>query len=359
MRRFVVLLAALLAGAVLVGGFTSAASAASKSKPAKPVVKILTPKSSQLSKGKIRIHVKANKGAKVRLSAVSKTFDKPNLTLFTARTLNLRRKKSMAISISLTPAAKAIASGCQANTLVITAKNGKKQSKISKSVNRDLSSCNLSDVNLSRADDCDFIAQPKEGMCMLPFPNDFYTVNDPDSPTGKRVHFTTGAMPQNRYDTPISPENYDLSDGFSQGQGIVVKIPGLDSIQAADANDLVPINHIGDYADPDQRVVVINTDTGERHPIWANVDSNADTNSDRVLEIKPAENFDAEGHYIVALRNLTDATGKPLAAPNAFRYYRDSIKSDQPAVEARRAHFEKIFKDLKKAGIERSDLYLA
>jgi len=70
-----------------------------------------------------------------------------------------------------------------------------------------------------------------------------------------------------------------------------------------------------------------------------------------VLEIHPAKNFDAGSHYIVALRNLTDKNGTALKAPDAFRYYRDQIKSGKPEIEGRRAHFEQIFKDLKKAGI--------
>ena len=47
--------------------------------------------------------------------------------------------------------------------------------------------------------------------------------------------------------------------------------------------------------------------------------------------ISPSVNFKAKGHYVVALRNLTNEAGTPLAAPSAFRYYRDKIPSDQAA----------------------------
>ncbi|MCB0869278.1 MAG: hypothetical protein KDB52_00435 [Solirubrobacterales bacterium] len=358
MRRYVVLLAALLAGALFTGGITAAASA-KKPKAVKPTVKVLNLNASQLAKGKVKVQVKANKGAKLRLSGTTYTFDTGNKTLFKTRTIKLGKKKSKVVTVAIVPAAKAGMDSCQARTLTVRAQNGKKKSSRKQSVNRDQADCKLTTVDLSRAAECDFIAQPKDGMCMLPFPNDFYTVKDESTPTGKRIHFTAGAMPKNKDGVAIDHVKYDESDGFSQGVGAVVRIPGLDSIAAAQANDLVPLNHLGDYADPDQKVVVINTETGERHPIWAEVDSNAGLDRNRVLEIKPSENYEPGTRYIIALRNLTDKDGNALEAPNAFRYYRDSVKSGQTEINQRRSHFESIFKTLKQAGIKRGDLYLA
>ena len=42
---------------------------------------------------------------------------------------------------------------------------------------------------------CEFIAEPVSGVCMLPFPDDYYTVADPTSHTGRRVHFSDEMMP--------------------------------------------------------------------------------------------------------------------------------------------------------------------
>lgn len=358
MRRFVVLLAVLLAGALFGGGLT-AASAAKKVKPITPTVKVLNAQAALLAKGKVKLQVKANKGAKVRVSATTSTFDTGNQVLFKARTVALGKKSSRTVTVNIASPAKSGMNTCQLRKLTIKAQNGKRKSTRNQTVGRNQSDCKLTAVNLSKAKDCDFIAQPKEGMCMLPFPNDFYTANDPSSPTGKRINFTEGGMPQNAQHKVIDPAKYDLSDGFSQGVGTVVKIPGIESLEAVQANDLVPLNRLGEYADPNQRVVVINTKTGERHPIWAEIDSNAGLDRNRVLEIKPSKNYEEKTRYIVALRNLTDKNGKPLAAPNAFRYYRDQIPSGQAPVNARRAHFESIFKILKKAGIKRGDLYLA
>ncbi|HEX2128102.1 MAG TPA: hypothetical protein VHF58_02685, partial [Solirubrobacterales bacterium] len=129
----------------------------------------------------------------------------------------------------------------------------------------------------------------------------------------------------------------------------------------------VPITDMGRYDDPNQPVVVIDAKTGERHPIWAEIDSNPikapddgePDPEDVTLLIRPTVNF-KEGHrYIVALRNLRDARGNRLPAQRVFQLYRNRIATDEPAIEARRVHFEDIFKRLRRAGVKRRSLYLA
>src|SRR5262249_61648403 len=63
--------------------------------------------------------------------------------------------------------------------------------------------------------------------------------------------------------------------------------------------------------------------------------------------------------FIVALRNLRDAGGTPIAPSRLFKLYRDAIPTYLPAVEARRAHMEDLFATLAAAGIPRGDLALA
>jgi hypothetical protein len=217
----------------------------------------------------------------------------------------------------------------------------------------------LPPIDVSNADNCDFIAEPGNALCMLPFPDDYYTVPDASSPTGRRIHFTLEGMPVNVVATPISPDPYNASDGFSPGSVIVLKVPGLDTVDDVSATGAVPINDIDRYKKGDAPVVVIDAATGERWPIWVEIDSTASDPSKAVLEIHPAANF-ASGHrYIVALRRLSNAVGDRIEAPAAFRYYRDQVPSDQPEINARRDDFEAIFKRLQMSGIHRNDLYLA
>jgi len=214
-------------------------------------------------------------------------------------------------------------------------------------------------VDLSNADHCDFIGQQQGSLCLLPFPDDYYTIADPSTATGRRINLKTEATQPNSAGQRVDTAPYNLNDGYSPGQTIVVKVPGLNSVAAMQRTGAVPINHIGQYASPDQPIVVIDATTGQRWPIWSEIDSNA-TDPDRVaLLIHPAVDFAAKDRYIVALRDLKTADGVTIPAPNGFRYYRDKLRSDSPVINERRKHFESIFKTLQKAHIKRKDLYLA
>jgi hypothetical protein len=214
-------------------------------------------------------------------------------------------------------------------------------------------------IDLSDADRCDFIGQQEGSLCLLPFPDDYYTVPDDTTATGRRVNLQTAAMPANARGVHIDAAPYNASDGFSPGQPIVVRVPGLDNPAALQETGAVPINHIGRFRDRDQPIVVIDADSGKRWPIWAEIDSNAGSPATTALLIHPAKNL-ASGHrYIVALRNLKTADGTTIEAPPGFRYYRDRLPSNERVINRRRPHFEEIFATLGEAGIGRESLYLA
>jgi hypothetical protein len=217
----------------------------------------------------------------------------------------------------------------------------------------------LPPIDMSQAADCDFIAEPDNPLCMLPFPDDYYTRPDPSSPTGRRIEFTTEGMPANVLGAHINPAPYNASDGFSQGATILLKVPGIDTVADVRATGAAPIEQIGRYRRPSAPVVVLDAETGRRWPIWVEIDSTASDPAKAALEIHPATNFAAGRRYVVALRNLRNAEGERIEAPAAFRYYRDRVPSKQPEINERRKHFRGIFKLLRKAGIDQRDLYLA
>ena len=116
-------------------------------------------------------------------------------------------------------------------------------------------------------------------------------------------------MPRNKNGVPIEPSDYNLSDGFSPGQTIVVKVPGLDT-PAAFAQHGRRAGHR-----PRARLRPPPADRGdqrahaaERHLIWAELDSNAATPDDTALLIHPGVNWREGQRYIVALRNLREPT---------------------------------------------------
>ncbi len=213
-------------------------------------------------------------------------------------------------------------------------------------------------VDLSTAKRCEFIAAT-DAQCLLPWPNDYYTVRDPKTDTGRRLNLKLASTPENGSHVHIDPSELNRSDGFSPGAAIVVGIPGLDNPTAFRKTGAVPITDMGRSFARKQPVVLIDASTGKRQLIWSELDSNATTPETTNLLIHPGRNL-KEGHrYIVALRNLRDSAGKRIPAPAGFRPYLNDIQTKIGPVERRRNHFDSIFRTLRKSGISRRGLYLA
>jgi hypothetical protein len=198
---------------------------------------------------------------------------------------------------------------------------------------------------------CDNL-DPKQ--CLFPFPNDYFTVRDPSTATGRRVNFSAEAMPKNVAGIPIDPTDWNRNDGFSPGSAILTFVPGLDLERTGAA----PQTDLGRSLRPDAPIVLLDTVTHRRVPYWAELDQRTPADQQSLI-VRPAINF-AEGHHIiVALRNLKDQTGTTIGAGPGFRTYRDHVVTDDPIVIHRRPHFDELFTTLGHAGVTRRDLYLA
>ena len=184
--------------------------------------------------------------------------------------------------------------------------------------------------------------------CLLPFPNDRFTVADRSTATGRRVNLPLLAMPRNIAGKPIDPTELNRNDGFSPGSMILTVIPGLDLAKTGGA----PITDMARSLDPDQPIVVLNTRTGKRHPFWAELDANTTDPARRALIVRPAVNFDEGTRYVVALRRMRDAKGRVIAPSREFKSERDARRGND-------RHMDSVFASLKKAGVDRRDLFLA
>ena len=203
--------------------------------------------------------------------------------------------------------------------------------------------------------------------CLLPFPNDFFTIADASTDTGLRINLSPAAMPRNVAGKPIDPTEWNRNDGWSPGAAALTLVPGLDLHQTWGTTELPERerDHLADiarYERPDAPIVIINTTTGERHPFWSELDTHPQTtDAERLLIVRPAVNFDDGTRYVIALRNLRAADGSVIPAAPAFAALRDGTTPTvpDPLLEARRASMEPIFTDLATAGVARDDLYLA
>jgi hypothetical protein len=201
---------------------------------------------------------------------------------------------------------------------------------------------------------------PLDGAaCLLPWPNDLFTRVDRSSPTGRRLALAPTATPATTQGRHIGVADLNRSDGFSPGSMIVTRVPGLDSTAALRRSGAVTVTDPARYATRDQPILLIDTITGRRHPVMAEIDARAASPAVADLLIRPATNLREGRRYVVALRGLKTAAGAPIPARRAFRVYRDGLASRDPDVRRRRPAMERIFATLARAGVARRDLYLA
>jgi hypothetical protein len=218
-------------------------------------------------------------------------------------------------------------------------------------------------------------------VCLFPFPSDYFTVADPSTDTGRRVNFSPAAMPRSGAEAteggegkPIDPTEWNRQDGFSPGSMVLTYVPGIDLHTTWGTQDRphseVGINEIGyfDHRDhiadiglyerDDAPIVILNAETGERHPFWSELDTHANATSagEQALILRPAVNFEEGARYIVALRNLKRSDGSAIEPRAEFIAYKGGTGADA----ARQQHLDaNVFAPLAEAGIAKDDLYLA
>jgi hypothetical protein len=189
---------------------------------------------------------------------------------------------------------------------------------------------------------------------LLPWPNDALTELDASTQTGRRLNLPTDGMPRNAAGVPIDPTDMNRADGFSPGSMLIVKVPGLDNPEALRRSRLPSLRDLAGSLRERSPVVVINARTGRRHPVWAELDSNATTDASRVLIIRPAKNFSEGERYIVVLRNLKTANGDPIGRRAGLRTALHRSRGGSRGFRRRGG-----LRALRKAGIQNRAIYLA
>lgn len=207
------------------------------------------------------------------------------------------------------------------------------------------------------ADPCDPL---DPSGCMLPFPNDYYTVPSTTRPTGRQIYVPPGAFPTAAGSPTVDVTPWEQNDGFSPGSTILLHVPGI----SLSKSHVATISRVGQSLDSDTPIVLLDATTGKRWPTWAELDSDDTDKGTQLLIIHPARNL-IEGHrYIVALRNLKTASGGAIGSSPAFgksvlgiRYHSSStFESLSPAYTA---HLKSDLMTLSRARVARRGLFLA
>lgn len=190
--------------------------------------------------------------------------------------------------------------------------------------------------------------------CLLPFPSDAYTVEDTSSATGRRVALPQGLLP-NVDGVTLDPTAWNLNDGFSPSTPILVHVPGIDPNQT----NLPPEGNIGMSVTSKSATVIVDLDSGQLVPHWAEMDRRATNDADRALILRPAISLPETHRFAVALRDIRDANGLVIPSPIGFKVLRDNNPTEDAQLEERREDFEVVFEEMAAAGVNRADLYLS
>ncbi len=191
--------------------------------------------------------------------------------------------------------------------------------------------------------------------CLLPFPSNAYTQSDTATDTGLRIAMPAGALASNSAGVAIDLSEWNRNDGFSPNTPLLAFLPGIDAV----ASNLPPWTDIGASLAADATVVLVDSDTGDRVPLWAELDAHASDDAGRLLTIRPAISL-AEGHtFTVGLRGMQTAAGDTIEPSVSFVVYRDNMTTTIDAIESRRPEMEAGFVALADAGVNRSELQLA
>lgn len=199
--------------------------------------------------------------------------------------------------------------------------------------------------------------------CGFPFPSNVYLVDDPSMVTGHHVHVPKQVLvpyANNGVETDLSMLHE--SDGFSASAQVMARLPGATAVGLADSE------HIADSLLDDSPTVILDTVTGQRVAHWAELDERSlpdgfpeyDTEDGRrALLVRPASRLASNRRYIVAIRDVVDSNGHPVAASPVFAALRDRTPTKLGTVELRRDLYADIFTRLEAAGVDRSTLQLA
>lgn len=201
------------------------------------------------------------------------------------------------------------------------------------------------------ATDCDPLVP---SHCGLPFPSNVYLAEDPTSQTGHRVAFGKTTLPISVASGYTKPATWADCDGFSPGTPILADLPGA-TVTGLPTQDTLPMS-----ITTSSPTILLDAKTGALVPHFAELDvSSAASDGDRAFIIRPVVRLSDATRYIVAIRNVVDASNKALDPSPVFKAIRDGEASDEPSVASRKALYDDIFAKLDKAGIPKDGLQLA
>jgi hypothetical protein len=205
------------------------------------------------------------------------------------------------------------------------------------------------------SDACNPLAGASTVSCLTPFPSSAFLVEDATTRTGYRVDFPDGTLPRNIDGIAVDNAYYNRFDGFSPNGVIVVSFPtGVSEAGLTGHEDLAR------SITADSSTVIIDMESGELQPHFAELDRNSNDPLDQALLIRLVQRLEPGHRYAVAVRkSVKAADGGDLPVSAAFQAMLDGKSFDHPLMTRIAGGYPEIFAKLEAAGIAKTDLALA
>ena len=157
---------------------------------------------------------------------------------------------------------------------------------------------------------CDVLLTAPVGHdCLLPWPNNAFTVASKKTVTGRKLAISSRVDPTNVKGVHPSTKYVNQGDGFSPGSVIMTYVPSLNLV----ASHVASSTDIGSSLDSNAPIVVLDTATGQRVPYFAELDAQTTNTAEQLLLIHPAVALTEAHRYAVVLRDLMDNSAQSIA----------------------------------------------
>ncbi|MFH1438421.1 MAG: hypothetical protein ABIJ56_22115 [Pseudomonadota bacterium] len=191
----------------------------------------------------------------------------------------------------------------------------------------------------------------------FPYPSVHLMKPDSTSQTGWRLDIPAEILPIAEGGTPMPVDRFNFLDGFSPASPMLVYFEGITIDQATVPGPA----RIDESIEENSPVQIINLETGDRHPLMAEVDAQpqAIELGKRPLIIRPMKIMEWATHYAVVLTtDIKDSEGRPLERPANFASLVDHEKIP-PNLRDSAGHYDELFSTLESHGMDMDNVVLA
>ncbi len=212
--------------------------------------------------------------------------------------------------------------------------------------------CGSDDEGSSQRVECNPLGGP---ACLMPWPSSAYLIEDATTSSGYRLDLPAEAMPINADGFAVDQTIFNFYDGFPVAGTIIAAFE-----TGVSADGLPPHTDMAIAMQPGASVIVVNMTTGEKLPLFAEPDMNAEVPEERALLIRPLMRMDSKTRYAVGIRNTVKAAdGSDLPVPAGFAKILEGKSINHPLAARVEGGYDEIFASLADAGMPKDELVLA